>query len=258
VISSDSKLGSSANTKIPRPASTRPSIPRRPVSTSDAWQMALDEEQKEAAQGSPSPAPRSWRRPPVSDGKLQKARMPARRRTTKPGEVRREDTASSVESPGTPVRKSDVSESDFDEKLRQHAMEQGSSEDLSQRGSGLFSKSRLGIKISETAKELVRKTSRNSLEGDSPSRAARSPRDSWISRRLSARKSESDQSLRQAATGPPQGALEGAEEQLPPRVLPGRLMKISRRATSRFLPVRLLRLGEATPSSMRLGLWRLR
>ncbi|KAK4449378.1 hypothetical protein QBC34DRAFT_404765 [Podospora aff. communis PSN243] len=214
VITSDSKLGSSANTKIPRLASTRPSIPRRPVSTSDAWQMALDEEQKEAAQGSPSPAPRSWRRPAVSDGKLQKARAPVRRRTTKPGEMRREDTASSVESPGTPIRKSDVSESDFDEKLRQHALEQGSSEDLSQRGSGLFSKSRLGIKISETAKELVRKTSRNSLEAESPSRAGRSPRDSWISRRLSARKSGSDQSL-QGTSGSQQGALGPSEEQRP-------------------------------------------
>jgi hypothetical protein len=177
--------------------------------------MALDEEQKEAAQGSPSPAPRSWRRPPVSDGKLQKARVPVRRRTTKPGEMKREDTASSVESPGTPVRKSDVSESDFDEKLRRHALEQGSSEDLSQRGSGLFSKSRLGIKISETAKELVRKTSRNSLEGDSPSRAGRSPRDSWISRRLSARKSGSDQSLRQGTSASQQSAPGASEEQLP-------------------------------------------
>jgi len=181
--------------------------------------MAEEEEQQEAGQGSPSPAPRLWRsRPGSSDGHVQKAKgLGPRRRIVKSGALVREDTASSIESAGTPIRKSDVSETDFDERLRQHALERGSSEDLSRRSSGLFSKSRLGVKISETAKELVRKSSRNSLEGDSPSRAAKSTTNNgWLSRRLSARKSRSEQSLPQGASPTERPSLGSSEEQILP------------------------------------------
>lgn len=164
----------------------------------------MAEEEEEAAQGSPSPAPRSWRsrREPV-DGKLQKAMsQTSGRRATKPVGLGREDTGSSVESVSSPVRRSDVSESDFDDKLRRHGLDQAKTEEAGQRGSRIFSKSksRLGNRISETAKELVRKTSRNSLEGDSPSRTKISGgSNSWLSRRLSSRRSESDQSLSKSA-----------------------------------------------------------
>ncbi|KAK1757567.1 hypothetical protein QBC47DRAFT_376385 [Echria macrotheca] len=193
----DSKSGSAGQTKIPRP-SQRSSQSRRPFTLSDAYRMA---EEEEAAQGSPSPAPRAWRsRRDPSDGKLQKAPYPGSaepqrrvRQNAKPAELRREGTASSVDSIGSQSQRSDVSGSDFENKLRQHALDQGNADYSPQRGSGLFSKSRLGFRISETAKDLARKTSRNSLEGDSPSRSGKSsPSNSWLGRRLSAKRTESD------------------------------------------------------------------
>lgn len=177
---------SAGSTRIPRPASSLSNQPR--FTLSDAYKMA--EEEEAAAQGSPSPAPRLWRarREPIN-GKLQKSASPKsgspkagspaalepRRRQSVgiPFGMRREDTASSVESIGTPPpRRSDVSENDFDEKVRQKTL------------------SRLGLKITSTAKELVRKTSRSSLNNDSPSRSGRSTPNGggWLSRRLSSRK----------------------------------------------------------------------
>lgn len=198
IASSDPNLDSPNQSKIPRFSQQRLSQARPIFSLSDAYRMA-EEEEAAAARGSPSPAPRAWRsRPPPIDGKLQKAPSPAspasKRRTAranKPGEVRREDTASSVDSLGSQSRPSgDASGSDFDEKLRQHALEQ--TPDNSPRlGTSRFTKSRLGMKISETARELVKKSSRNSLDGDSPSQSGKaSPSGGWLSRRLSSKKSE--------------------------------------------------------------------
>ncbi|KAK0730570.1 hypothetical protein B0H67DRAFT_477497 [Lasiosphaeris hirsuta] len=203
--SSDLKPSSTDKTRIPRPAHQRPSQPRRPFTLSDAYKMA--EEEEEAIQGSPSPAPRPWR--PKRDpskrsqkvGKQASVESPShKRRSFKLPELRREDTVSSIDSLGSQSKGSDPSVSDFDEKLRRHALEQTSSEDLAQRGSGLFSKSRLGIKIAETAKELVRKTSRNSLNAESPSRVVKSSSSNgWLSRRLSGMRSDS--SNRSSAQG---------------------------------------------------------
>jgi hypothetical protein len=177
---------STGSTRIPRPASSLSNQPR--FTLSDAYRMA--EEEEAAAQGSPSPAPRLWRarREPIN-GKLQKSASPKsgspktgspgasepRRRQSAgiPFGVKREDTASSVESIGTPPpRRSDVSENDVDERVRQKTL------------------SRLGLKITSTAKELVRKTSRSSLNNESPSRSGRSTPNGggWLSRRLSSRK----------------------------------------------------------------------
>lgn len=201
----DSKLPSTDKTKIPRPAHQRPSQPRRPFTLSDAYKMA--EEEEEAIQGSPSPAPRPWRpkrepsKRPQKAGKQTSVESPShKRRSFKLPELRREDTVSSLDSLGSRSKGSDPSVSDFDEKLRQHALERASSEDLAQRGSGLFSKSRLGIKIAETAKELVRKTSRSSLNAESPSRVVKpSSSNGWLSRRLSGMRSDS--SNRSSAQG---------------------------------------------------------
>ncbi|KAK1828200.1 hypothetical protein QBC39DRAFT_313442 [Podospora conica] len=188
VNNNNNKSPSTGNTKIPRPASSLSNQPR--FTLSDAYKMA--EEEEAAAQGSPSPAPRLWRsrREPIN-GKLQKnaspktgspktgspgagALEPRRRQSVGiPFGMKREDTASSMESLGTPPpRRSDVSENDVDERVRQKTL------------------SRLGLKITSTAKELVRKTSRSSLNNDSPSRSGRSTPNGggWLSRRLSSRK----------------------------------------------------------------------
>ncbi|KAK3989217.1 hypothetical protein QBC44DRAFT_328227 [Cladorrhinum sp. PSN332] len=176
------------NTKIPRLSEQRPSQPRRPFTLTDAYHLA-EEEEEAAAQGSPSPAPRAWRsRRESSDRNTSKPRDLGRKST----EFAREDTAGSSTSHGGQSQQGHISDASFDDKIRQHAPSQGSSEEPRHRSSGLFSKG-LGSKIVETGKGLVNKNSRGSLEGHSSSpRASRStPNSSRLARLLSSRKRHS-------------------------------------------------------------------
>ncbi|KAH6625946.1 hypothetical protein B0J18DRAFT_126485 [Chaetomium sp. MPI-SDFR-AT-0129] len=190
---SDGNAASPNNTRIPRPTSQR-----RPFSISDAYRMA---EEEEAAQGSPSPAPRSWR---SAGKKLQKPRSPStsillQRKASssvKPLETGNGDGGgdSNGERPVS-SQQSDNSDSTFDEKLRQFERDHGTPEDPSRVGgaAGLLSRSRIGSRIVESGKELLsRKSSRNSLDGSSSPRSTKGvgPSPSFL-RRLSIRKRES-------------------------------------------------------------------
>lgn len=168
---SDPRAASPSGTKIPRPAS------RRQFTLSDAYRLA---EEEEAAQGSPSPAPRSWRSRRESNDK----------RSPKIGTLNRTSLDSGPAPPRDELqsRQSDTSDSTFEEKLRQYAQDQPNPEEAARRSNGLFSRSRIGSRIVETGKELVRKTSRGSLDG-SPRAAKTTGSSTW--RRLSGRKRES-------------------------------------------------------------------
>ncbi|KAK3695209.1 hypothetical protein B0T22DRAFT_371543 [Podospora appendiculata] len=151
--------GTGTGTRIPRPLSApqqRPPLADRPkFSLSDAYKMAEAEEEEEAAaaaaEGSPSPAPRAWRDRRDSASRKQPklfARASAESQHQKTTRARHSadsspggDTVSSLGS-----RPSNVSDSDFDEKIRQHALSQASTPDSPHRSSGRFSRSRLGTK----------------------------------------------------------------------------------------------------------------
>ncbi len=163
---SDPKIASPNSTRIPRPAQ------RPPFTLSDAYQLAEDEE--EAAQGSPSPAPRLWRsRRESVEKRNARTRSPIASDAQQRGELSRKSSGlsrrDSRDEPDAPSQQSDHSDSTFDEKLRQYARDKTSPEEPGRRSNGLFSRSRLGTRIVETGKELlVRKSSRNSLDS-SPS-----------------------------------------------------------------------------------------
>ncbi|GAB1311192.1 Inner centromere protein ARK-binding domain-containing protein [Madurella fahalii] len=179
----DTQTTSPNDTRIPRPAS------RRTFTLSDAYRLA---EEEEAAQGSPSPAPRSWRsRRESSDKRSSKFWGTASTESqTRPGLNRTSlDSAPDSAADGLQSRQSDTSDSTFDEKLRQYALDQSNPEEPVRRGSGLFSRSKIGSKIVETGRELVRKTSRSSLDGSSPRASKTTGSSTW--RRLSGRKRES-------------------------------------------------------------------
>ncbi|AEO65784.1 uncharacterized protein THITE_2113201 [Thermothielavioides terrestris NRRL 8126] len=119
-LASDTKVASPSNTRIPRPAQ------RRPFTLSDAYRLA-EKEEEGAAQGSPSPAPRLWR----------SRREPAEKRTTKTGStvafLSRYRGKLDGQPPGPvdgaddrrlPSQQSDSSDSTFDEKLRQYALDE--------------------------------------------------------------------------------------------------------------------------------------
>ncbi|KAK3330285.1 hypothetical protein B0H66DRAFT_465900 [Apodospora peruviana] len=149
-VSSDAKpsspsTGNHSGTRIPRPSQQRPSQNRQPFSMTDAYKMAKEEEE-EAVQGSPSPAPRSWRSKPSPAGSRPQNtldRTPSdaqrqRRRLSKAASSGPDDTVSSVGSSAAQSLRSEVSESSFDEKLRQHASDQAEAMgDSPQRRSGL-------------------------------------------------------------------------------------------------------------------------
>lgn len=186
---SDANVASPNNTRIPRPAQ------RLPFTLSDAYRLA---EEEEAAQGSPSPAPRSWRsRRPSAEKRTAKTGSPNTSDTPRRGAFGRTSLApkrgdSNNERPAS-SHQSDLSDSTFDEKLRQYALDHTSPEDPGRRNNGLFSKSRLGTRIVETGRELlVRKSSRGSLENSPVARTAKATTNSpSLLRRLSGRKRES-------------------------------------------------------------------
>ncbi|KAK5651736.1 hypothetical protein OQA88_11698 [Cercophora sp. LCS_1] len=175
--------------------------------------------------GSPSPAPRPWRPKREQNLSSSKTATPGsaesqrrRPRSLKPGELKREDTPSSIDGISSQPRRSNGEGGGFEENLHRDTQKQSGSEDSAQRGSGMFSRSRLGMKISETARELVRKTSRNSLEGDSPSKPPRSPgSSSWLSRRLSSKKSNGSSQSPARGTVAPE-SKSSTEEQDEPEV----------------------------------------
>ncbi|KAL2020163.1 hypothetical protein VTK56DRAFT_8687 [Thermocarpiscus australiensis] len=184
---SDNRVALSNNTKIPRPAQ------RLPFSLADAYRMA--EEEEAAAHASPSPAPRLWRSRRDSGEKSSKTPNPGsaglQHRLRIHAKSPQSGPDDDLDNIGAQSRLSSTSDSTFDEKLRQYALDQPSSEEPPRRSNGLFSRSKLGTKLVGTGKELVRKTSRGSLDGNSspqPNRAATNGR--WLSRRLSARKRE--------------------------------------------------------------------
>lgn len=86
----------------------------------------------------------------------------------------RDEPFLSASSPGALSLQSDVSDSDIDEKLRQHAMAQADAERPASRANNILSRSKFRS-IAEMGKGLARKTSRSSLDS----------RSNWLSRRLS-------------------------------------------------------------------------
>ncbi|KAK4155360.1 hypothetical protein C8A00DRAFT_13579 [Chaetomidium leptoderma] len=188
---SDANAASTNNTRIPRPAGQR-----RPVTLSDAYRMA---EEEEVAQGSPSPAPRFWRsRRESAENRTTKTGSP---RTSSPrtsstprrGGLGGEALGSRRDHSRAPSQQSDLSDTAFDEKLRQYELDQTGPEEPGRRSNGLFSRSRLGTKIVETGKELlVRKASRGSLDSSSSPQAAKVTTSSpSLLRRMSGRRRES-------------------------------------------------------------------
>ncbi|KAK3394621.1 hypothetical protein B0H63DRAFT_52411 [Podospora didyma] len=197
----DSKQTSTNTTRIPRPPpqQQQSSQTRRPFTITDAYKLA-EEEELAAAQGSPSPAPRPWRSRGYSNGRTAlktgtQAPTPEsqqrRRSTGKPTVFGRNDTASSVDSFGARSRRSDASDSDVDDKSHLRSLGRASSEESVRRGSGLFSKTKLGAKIAGIGKDTVRKSGRNSFDGTSPSQTAKTAaKGGWLSRRGSGGKYE--------------------------------------------------------------------
>ncbi|KAL2137048.1 hypothetical protein VTI74DRAFT_9654 [Chaetomium olivicolor] len=169
---SDSKPASQNNTRIPRPAS-RPGH----FSMSEAYRLA---EEEEAAQGSPSPAPRSWRRRDSTEKRASKLN----RQGIQAKPARDDDP----EDRSLRSQQSDASDSTFDEKLRQFSQGHPEPEEPAPRINGLFPGSRFGNRIVEAGRGLVRRTSRGSIEGSPSPRvtkvAANSPS---LLRRLSGR-----------------------------------------------------------------------
>lgn len=166
----------SPNSRIPRPNS----IPPRQFSIKEAYQKVVEAEEKEAAQGSPSPAPRTWRSKldggEKTDNSPSKSQAPRRRTgsgksvTVSPNQ---RGTLEKVDSLTTGAQGNDDSDSDIDHKIRQFGKEQEYRESDGAQvlggSNGLFAKNKLGPKVSETGKELSRKASNGSLDATLPS-----------------------------------------------------------------------------------------
>jgi hypothetical protein len=153
-------------------------------------------EEEEAAEGSPSPAPRSWRsRPASGDGRTSRIWGAGTRETQNRRGLDKTslEAGTNAATSGAQLRQSYGSDSAFDETIRPPAPDLRNSDESIRRTNGLFSRSRLGSKIVETGKELVRKTSRGSLEDKLSPRPAKDTgsNGTWLSRRLSGRKRES-------------------------------------------------------------------
>ncbi|KAL2269893.1 hypothetical protein VTJ83DRAFT_2077 [Remersonia thermophila] len=165
-----SDVSLSTNTKIPR------LVQRHGFSLSDAYRLAEEEEHD---QGSPSPAPRMWRSRRGSMDQLRRQASNATPLASRNSDGHIDDIA----------RSQDDSDSTFDEKLRQFAKDQEEAENPSRRSSGLLSRSKLGTRLVETGKELLRKSSNNSLENPSPPRSAKTAPDTpSFLRRLASRR----------------------------------------------------------------------
>ncbi|KAK3956357.1 hypothetical protein QBC32DRAFT_136545 [Pseudoneurospora amorphoporcata] len=170
--SSDSKHASSAITRIPRPTQQqRPSQTRTPYTLTDAYKQV---EAEEAAQNTPSPAPRTWRTRSSSSTRNKLHKPPPTTFSRQVSGSGRGEPFMPASSPGALSIQSDVSDSDIDEKLRQHAMAQAEAERPAPRANSILSRSKFRS-LAEMGKGLARKTSRSSLDS----------RSNWLSRRLS-------------------------------------------------------------------------
>ncbi|KAK4177676.1 hypothetical protein QBC36DRAFT_326536 [Triangularia setosa] len=196
-VSSENRVNPSNNTRIPRLAQHRSSF-----TLADAYRLAEEEEQA-AARGSPSPAPRSWRSRQGSSEK-NTLRLPGveflgsqhrRTMTSKSTEVVGEDKVRSTTTLSARSLRSNVSDSSFDEKIRQHALAQGGSEAPIRRSNSTSSKAGFGTRMLETGKGLVRRSSRDSPEGNaSPRNHKTTTGGNRFSGLLSRRKRESSSS----------------------------------------------------------------
>ncbi len=188
---SDSKVVATNNTKIPRPAQLNS------LSYPSAYKRA---EEEDAAQGSPSPAPRSWRsRRDSADKRTAKTLIPiasdAQHRRggldrKSPGTAKND----SYGDPDAPSHHSDRSDSTFDEKLREYARDNRSLDGPGRYRNGLDSGPGLGREIADAGRELLaRQPSRGSLDPPSSPRVARPALANTPSflRRLSERRRES-------------------------------------------------------------------
>ncbi|KAJ4418556.1 hypothetical protein N0V85_001389 [Neurospora sp. IMI 360204] len=170
--SSDSKHASPAITRIPRPTQQqRLSQTRTPYTLTDAYKQV---EAEEAAQSTPSPAPRAWRTRSSSSTRNKLHKKPPTTFNRQVSGSGRDEPFMSASSPGALSLQSDVSDSDIDEKLRQHAMAQADAERPASRANSILSRSKFRS-LAEMGKGLARKTSRSSLDS----------RSNWLSRRLS-------------------------------------------------------------------------
>ncbi|KAK3397682.1 hypothetical protein B0T20DRAFT_226829 [Sordaria brevicollis] len=170
--SSDSKHASPAITRIPRPTQQqRPSQTRTPYTLTDAYKQV---EAEEAAQNTPSPGPRTWRTRSSSSTRNKLHKNPPATFNRHASGSGRDEPFMSASSPGALLLQGDVSDSDIDEKLRQHAMAQGDAERPASRANSILSRSKLRS-FAEMGKGLARKTSRSSLDS----------RSNWLTRRLS-------------------------------------------------------------------------
>ncbi|KAK4183323.1 hypothetical protein QBC35DRAFT_115974 [Podospora australis] len=190
----------STNTRIPRLAQQS-----RSFSITDAYHLAKEEEA--AAQGSPSPAPRSWRNSLKLSSAGPPGSQPRRGLSGKSTESLPGDLAGSTGSLGAQSQQSDSS---FDDKIRQHGLTQGIPETSVRSSSSVFLKSGIGPKIIETGNRMVRRTSRNSLDGhSSPQSANTTSTNTRFSRLLSGKKRGLNSSV--TATQTPAGGIDVGE-----------------------------------------------
>jgi hypothetical protein len=199
--SSGSRSPALRTSRIPKPSPAKKTLskPRRPLSLSEAYKMA-EEEEASAARGSPSPAPRPWRvKGDLDEGRMRKLlgdnasgfghpRNSRRIHNKNPDE---DNTQSSGASSESPSRRSQVSAAEIDRNVGRHEEDQSRIEGVVGGKNGLFSKTNVGPRVAETAQELQRKASNNSLGGRSPSPSPRQwgvrgkPRQHWLTRILS-------------------------------------------------------------------------
>ncbi|KAB5580774.1 hypothetical protein GE09DRAFT_950905 [Coniochaeta sp. 2T2.1] len=118
---------SSPGSRIPRLNSNPP----RSLGIKEAYRMAEEAEEKEAAQGSPSPAPRTWRSKLESHGKGDKSPSEGQGSRRRPTTGRlsnalsnRRDTASSADSVRADKLGGNDSDSDIDQKIKEFGQEQ--------------------------------------------------------------------------------------------------------------------------------------
>ncbi|KAB5536606.1 hypothetical protein GE09DRAFT_333673 [Coniochaeta sp. 2T2.1] len=176
---SQARSGSASLSPDPKHSSPGSRIPRlnsrppRPLGIKEAYRMAEEADEKEAAQGSPSPAPRTWRSKLESGGKGDKSPSEGQGSRRRPTTGRlynalsnRRDTASSADSLGADNHEGNDSDSDIDQKIKEFGKEQQHREGAS---NGLYAKSGLGPKVADTGRELSRKASNSSLDETAPS-----------------------------------------------------------------------------------------
>ncbi|KAK4648746.1 uncharacterized protein QC761_114180 [Podospora bellae-mahoneyi] len=163
----ESRVGSPNNTRIPRLAQHRGKF-----TMEDAYRLATEEEEA-AARGSPSPAPRTWRSRRESSEK-NTSKLPGvgalgtqhrRTMTSKSTDAVGGDRVGLSMGLGGRSLRSNISDSSFDEKIRQHALAQGDPEAPISHSNSASSKAGLGTRILETGRGLVRRSSRGSPEG---------------------------------------------------------------------------------------------